>query len=184
MFTIGWTGGFRWGHQASLEELVFPAIKALPFPCRLLLVGVQRPQDQQHIRSYFADAPLVKVEIVQAIDWNAEPKLQSYFLQMDVGIATLSNTEYHLSKSGIKVKQYLNNGIPVLTNQLPENDWLIREGQNGYFCNNWERFRDRLAEFWQMSDGEYQRFARASRAGVPAFDHAQFWQVILASLEE
>ncbi|MEM1220475.1 MAG: hypothetical protein AAGH79_16250, partial [Bacteroidota bacterium] len=75
VFTIGWTGGFRWGHQASLEKLVFPAIKTLPFPCRLLLVGVQRPQDQKYIRSYFADAPMVTVDIVQRIDWNDEPKL-------------------------------------------------------------------------------------------------------------
>jgi hypothetical protein len=38
-----------------------------------------------------------------------------------------------LSKSGIKAKQYMNNGVPVLSSNLPENNTVVIDGFNVFF---------------------------------------------------
>ena len=40
IFTIGWIGGFGWGHKDSLYKYFFPALKSLNYDVQLILLGI------------------------------------------------------------------------------------------------------------------------------------------------
>lgn len=174
-FTIGWIGGFGGDHKKSLVQFVFPAIKALDLPCCFKLLGVTSTEDKAFITTYFNDCKNIKLEIPLIIDWKNELSLQKEICTFDVGIATLLNTEIQRSKSGIKAKQYLNNGVPVLATNLPENDWVIQEGITGYFCDNITDFKKRLFEFYHMKNSDYMEFSKAARASIKAYDLKKYY---------
>lgn len=130
MFTIGWIGGFGGDHKKSLINVVFPAIRNLNFNCKLVLLGVTDDEDLHFVRDYFKDNDKIQLDIPMNVDWQNEHLIQQNIATFDIGIATLIDNEIQRSKSGIKTKQYLNNGVPVLGTNLPENDWVIRESVN------------------------------------------------------
>ncbi|MBK6642378.1 MAG: glycosyltransferase [Bacteroidetes bacterium] len=175
IFTIGWIGGFGGEHKKSVIDFVFPAIKALNFPLKLIVMGVQNSEDIDFIENYFCTNLKVEVEIPLNIDWNDEAAIQHKIVAFDIGIATLTNSELQLSKSGIKAKQYLNNGVPVLSTNLPENNSVVVEGVNGYFCTTVNDFRDKFILFRNMADTDYLRFVENARKSVANFDHNKYF---------
>lgn len=175
VFTIGWIGGFAGEHKITITELVFPAIKKLDFPLKLTLIGVIKPEDKEFVISYFKNHTQIEIEIPIISDWNNEEAIQHQIALFDVGIATLTNSELQVSKSGIKAKQYLNNGVPVLSSPLPENNQFITEGINGYFCSTENDFSEKLNLFYQMSFSEYDRFIENSRKSIVHFDHDHYF---------
>ncbi|MGD1846326.1 MAG: glycosyltransferase [Salibacteraceae bacterium] len=182
-FTIGWIGGFEWGHRESMFQLVFPAVKSLGRPCVLLLIGVNKAQDRERIRAFFEEAPYGERQMVQDIDWNDEEAIQRQIQRFDVGVATLSNDLIHLSKSGIKAKQYLNNGVPVVCNDLPENNRVVKHGFNGFVCDSAADFTNRLRAIQAMPPEEYWSLSANARASVANFDYPYYfqqWQLMVA----
>ena len=175
IFTIGWIGGYGGDHKTGLMEFVFPAIKALAFPLKLIVIGITKLDDKDFILDFFQDNPNIKTEIPLEIDWDDEIDIQNRIVLFDVGIATLRNIEIQLSKSGIKAKQYLNNGVPVLSTNLPENNTVIIDGVNGYFCNTTTDFIDRLNQFYEMTDTEFMQFSNNARKLSSNFDHNKYF---------
>lgn len=176
VFTIGWVGGYAWGHRNGLHTFVLPAIKQLDFPVRLVLLGLTSEEHKQEIGTYFLDAEHVAVEMPLHIDWRDELALQQRIMQFDVGVATLENTAYHLAKSGIKAKQYLTCGVPVICNNLPENTNVVKHGINGFVCETWQEFAQRFREINKMGALAYKALSSAARASLPNFDHAHYWE--------
>ncbi|MFA5417505.1 MAG: glycosyltransferase [Bacteroidales bacterium] len=174
VFTIGWIGGFGGGHKDSLFKIVFPAIKGLTFQCKFILIGVTKREDIEEIKNYFGPSGNIDLEIPSDLDWNNEHDLQKRIVKFDVGIATLLNNPLQLSKSGIKAKQYLNNGVPVLSTNLPENNEVVKEGVNGYFCDSTDEFNERLMQFHEMTDSEYAHFSINARKSVINFNHSKY----------
>jgi len=174
VFTIGWIGGYGGGPKDSLTEVVFPAIKNLAFQCKLIIIGVTNSSDRIEIKHFFESCRNIDLEIPTDIDWNNEHGLQKRIVKFDVGIATLLNNPLHLSKSGIKAKQYLNNGVPVLSTNLPENNEVVKEGVNGYFCDSTFDFKERLMQFHNMTDREYARFSFNARKSIVNFNHFKY----------
>lgn len=179
MFTIGWIGGFGGDHKRGLIEQVFPAICQLDFPLKLVLLGVQKATDCSEITAYFSPFKHIELCIPKDIDWTDEPEIQRHIVQFDIGLATLLNTEIQLAKSGIKAKQYLNNGIPVLSTPLAENSWVVSDGQNGYFCTDTEAFKQRLIEFQAMDEERYLHFSQQARHSNTTFNHDSYFNSIL-----
>ncbi len=176
VFTIGWLGGFGGGHKESLYKYVFPAVKSLPFDCKLYIIGVTNPVDEKGIRKYFENDTHVQLEIPQEIDWNNERELQNKIKTFDIGIATLLNQPIQLAKSGIKAKQYMNNGVPVLSNNLPENNKVVVNGFNGFLCNSSEEFRKRMIQFKEMPLSEYMMFSKKARQSIHHFNHYKYFE--------
>jgi glycosyltransferase involved in cell wall biosynthesis len=87
----------------------------------------------------------------------------------DIGIATLFNHEMHRSKSAFKAKQYLNNGIPVLSSDIKENNRFVKHGKNGFLCETPGDFRNRIIEISQMSDNEYKTMSDEAISSKPDF---------------
>lgn len=175
IFTIGWVGGFGWGHKDSLFEYLFPAIKNLPFKCQLILIGLTKDSDENEIRTFFKDHSNVEIIIPRGLDWRDEKDLQIRIAQFDIGIATLLDNPIQLAKSGIKAKQYMNNGVPVLCNNLPENNKVVLNGYNGFICNSSADFENKLVEFKEMTDEKFWEFSRNARNSIENFDHYNYF---------
>jgi glycosyltransferase involved in cell wall biosynthesis len=176
LFTIGWIGGFGWGHRDSLINLAFPALRELSFKFKLILIGVLKKDDVKFILDYFNEIPNIEIEIPQGIDWNDEKDIQNRITSFDIGIATLLNKPIQTSKSGIKVKQYMNNGIPVLSTDLPENNSIVIDGKNGYLCSNANDFKNRIYEFYSMSDDDFSQFSINAKKSIVNFDHYKYFK--------
>ncbi len=174
-FTIGWIGEFGGDHKLSLINIVFPAIRKITFSLNLTIIGIFDKEDELYIREYFQTNKNIIINIPHNINWNNEFEIQSRISSFDIGIATLLNTELHLSKSGIKVKQYMNNGVPVLSVDLPENNSFINSGVNGYYCNNRDEFFQRINEFHLMSDERYNVFLKNARDSIYKFNHDSYY---------
>ncbi len=174
VFTIGWIGGFGGEHKESLIKLVFPALKTLDFRFRLRILGVTLTKDVKFIEDYFSNNKWIQLEIPENIDWKNESRVQQNIATFDIGIATLVNSEMHLSKSGIKAKQYMNNGVPVLSTRLPENDTVVMDGKNGFFCSTPDEFRQRIVEFHDMSEEAYRNFSKNARETIQHFNHEKY----------
>lgn len=175
IFTIGWIGGFGGDHKTSLIELVFPALKELSFPFRFVVIGVRKEEDIHFINNYFKDIPAIDIVLPLVLDWNDEMAIQEQIVKFDLGIATLTDSELQLSKSGIKAKQYMNNGVPVLSTNLPENNSVVQEGINGFFCNTSDDFIERINQFYHMKESDYFIFSENARKTVVHFDHNHYF---------
>lgn len=176
IFTVGWVGGYNWGHKESLFKYFFPAIKSIPFDCKLILIGVTKTQDEKEIREYFESNKNLQLEIPLNINWQNEKDLQERIVKFDVGVATLLNNQVQLSKSGIKAKQYMNNGVPVLCNNLPENNKIIIQGHNGFICDSIDDFLTRIIQFKEMANEEYLVFSKNARSSIIYFDHNKYFE--------
>lgn len=82
-------------------------------------------------------------------------------------------------KSGIKAKQYLNNGVPVLSTKLPENSSVIVDGKNGYYCETSGDFEKRITEFHNMDDETYSSFIENARNSMINFNHDKYFKDFL-----
>ncbi len=172
--TIGWIGDFTKGHKESLLQSFFPALMDLSFPVKLVLLGVTRKNEFDFLVNYFKGFTHVEVDIPQDINWNDELEVQNRIKDFDIGIATLLDEEFYRSKSAFKTKQCFNNGIPVLSSDIPENNLFVKHGINGYLCNNPEDFKQRIIEFNEMSQERYQEFSNKARNSIPEFNLERF----------
>ncbi len=175
IFTIGWIGGFAGDHKDSVIELIFPALKELSFHFKFILLGVIKLDDIELIKNYFKDYANIEIEIPLGINWNDEVDIQKRIVLFDIGISTLKKSEIQLSKSGIKAKQYMNNGVPVLSTNLPENNNVVVDGVNGYFCNTTNDFKERLNQFYKMTAIDYLQFSENARKSISNFDHNKYF---------
>ncbi len=174
-FTIGWIGIYSPGHRKSLFKYVFPALKKLEFNCRVVLIGIKDRSDREEIIGYLKNKPNIRLMIPKDIDWKNEIEIQNRISEFDVGVATLLNEEAQLAKSGIKVKQYMNNGIPVICNNLPENNNYVLDKYNGYLCDSSIEFSQRITEIREMSDEEYWEISKNARNSIQNFSHQKFF---------
>ena len=176
IFTIGWIGGYGWGHKDSLFKYLFPALKELKFNCRLIMIGIPKKSDQVELIEFFKEHENIEVDILKRIDWKDEESIQKMIARFDVGIATLLDHPIQLAKSGIKAKQYMNSGIPVICNDLPENNNVVINGFNGFICNSVLEFSDRITELKSMNDDLYWEYSKNARKSTENFNHHNYFE--------
>ena len=182
LLTVGWIGCFGGGHKESLIELFFPALKDLPFKIKLVLLGVVLTSEYGFMTDYFRSFENVALEMPQNIDWRDEHNIQQRISEFDVGIATLLNDELHRSKSAFKLKQYLNNGVPVLSSNIPENNFFIEEGRNGFLCTTTDDFRKRIIELHEMKNIDFMKLSATARTAKARFNLANYGDQLLSGL--
>ena len=74
----------------------------------------------------------------------------------------------------------MNNGVPVLCNDLPENNNVIVHGVNGLICDTEHDFLSALVRFKHMPDAEYEEFSNAARSSIRHFNHKKYFQELLS----
>ena len=179
VFTIGWIGDFTKGHKESLLNSFFPALVDLPFQSKLILMGVCREEEHEFLMKYFKPFKNIILEIPLKIDWHNETAIQQKIATFDVGIATLIDNEFNRSKSAFKLKQCFNNGVPVLSTNLAENNVFIVDGKNGYLCDTSNDFRKRIIEFNGMEYERYKTFSSNARSSISRFNLTNYCDNII-----
>lgn len=184
ILTIGWIGDFTKGHKESLLNVFFPALIDLPFKVKLILMGVDRTEEYEFLNEYFKSFKNVTVEIPQNIDWMNEIAIQKKIASFDVGVATLLDNEFSRSKSAFKLKQCFNNGIPVLSSNISENNVFIDHGKNGYLCDTSAEFQQRIIEFNEMKEDDYKVFSENARKAIHLFNLTNFCDTLIRTYEK
>jgi glycosyltransferase involved in cell wall biosynthesis len=183
LLTIGWIGGFGGDHKRSLLNSFFPSLKALPFKVKLILVGVAEKSEYEFLTKHFIQFKNVELEMPQDIDWINETDIQNRIAAFDIGIATLIDNEMQRSKSAFKAKQYLNNGIPVLTSDIIENNLFIEHGKNGFFCSSPKEFERRIIEISEISQDNYKELSNNARKSIPKFNLTVYCDNLITAYE-
>jgi len=184
ILTVGWVGCFGGDHKESLLNLFFPALHNLPFKTKLVLLGVSNKSEIKFLAEYFSDFKNVTLEMPQNINWIDERSLQKRIAMFDVGIATLIDNELQRSKSAFKTKQYLNNGVPVLSSDIPENNLFVEHGKNGFLCSSPADFRQRLIEIHEMDQANYSKLSMAARETICNFNLANYCNGLIEVFEK
>jgi glycosyltransferase involved in cell wall biosynthesis len=162
-FTIGWVGdygngngySYAFSHKRGLNELVFPIIKKLGIPFRLVLIGINKAQDIKAVRNFFAEMENIELIIPENIDWTDEDWLYQEICKFDIGLAPLIDHEFNQAKSAYKVKQYLSCGVPVLASSVGENVNFILQGINGFLYDLPGEYASQINHFAGIEKDKY-----------------------------
>ena len=146
------------------------------------MLGVTSETERDFLRTLFTDNSMVELVTPQNIDWQNEQEVQSHICEFDLGIATLMDDELHRSKSAFKLKQYLNNGVPVLSTPLPENLFFISDGKNGFLCSDPLQFAERIEQVRNFSTTEYLEMQKHSLLSANLFDHNHYCETLVNAL--
>lgn len=178
VFTVGWIG-YWCDHRDSLMELVFPALRALSFPLKLVLIGVTDANAVKELETYFAGRPHITLDCPLDIDWLDEEGIYQRIASLDAGIAPLLDTEMNRAKSAFKAKQYLSCGVPVLGSAVGENKTFIRHGTNGFICKNAAEYGSRLSDLANMPVEKYVVLSRGACATETCFSMIHYCRQFL-----
>lgn len=167
-FTIGWVGdygngnelSYEFSHKRGLNELVFPILRNLSIPVRLVLIGISIQQDIRIIREYFSDMDNIELIIPEKIDWRDEDWLYNEISKFDIGLAPLIDHEFNRAKSAYKVKQYLSCGIPVLASNVGENINFVFQGFNGFLCDSPHDYSRQIKQLAGIDRDKYFEMSR------------------------
>jgi hypothetical protein len=154
-FTVGWQGG---------EQHIDDMLHALPAIFRFISLN-KRTRLKIYGTHWIAGLEDFPTEIqnrVSFVPWESD--VDSYYrtLNMDVGLAPLSNKDiFNETKSGLKVQEYSVRGIVSLASYMPPYYSVLHQGQNGYFV--WENEWDSLLSSLYEHSGELARMSQQAR---------------------
>jgi hypothetical protein len=192
LLTIGWVGDFgngkaiskEFAHKTSLFQLLFPVLKALDFPIKLVLIGVKRSEDIPLIEAYFEAYKHIQLEIPIHLDWTCDDWLYERIATFDVGLSPLVNHPFNTAKSAFKAKQYLACGVPTLASAVGENALFVQDSINGILCRNAEDWKRALCYFEAMDEQTYVIYSTQARAGQQQFSLSKYIDQLLAIAQQ
>ena len=159
---VGWIGDYdvedaadeSFSNKRALYDLVFPAFLDISFPVKLVLLGINSNEDARDIKLYFQDCPFVKLDIPIAFDRTNEEAVQRQICSWDIGLAPLIDHEFNRTTSAIALKQYINNGVPILASSVGNQSSLFGEHEGGFTCGNSEDFLNGMIAISLLSKKE------------------------------
>ena len=182
---VGWIGDYdsedaadeSFSNKRALYDLVFPAFLDLSFPVKLVLLGINSNEDARDIKLYFRDCPFVKLDIPLGFDRTNEEAVQRQICSWDIGLAPLVDHEFNRATSSINLKQYINNGVPVLASPVGNQSSLFEEHLGGFTCNDSEDFLNGMIAISLLSKKERLAWRDALLARREAFSvtHVSEW---------
>ncbi|MFN3530336.1 MAG: glycosyltransferase [Bacteroidia bacterium] len=179
---LGWIGYYG-AHRENLEQLLFPALKRLPFPVRLKLLGVQSQSELDALSKSFSPFPHIVIEAPLNLNWHNEASIYQHISSFDLGLAPLLDTPFNQAKSAFKLKQCLSCGIPVLASPVGENSRLLQDGINGYLCADEEAFYQKLVRFKKLTPEQNKQMQLNARASLAHFSLDHYCQQWLLAVE-
>lgn len=154
VFTIGWVGDYS-DHRKSLEQYFFNALLKIDGDMKVVLLGLRTKEEKDSVEKIFSNKSNIHFEMPLNVDWLNEEAIYRTIKTFDLGISTLSDSEFDLAKSAFKVKQYLSCGVPVLSCNKSENRKFVINNFNGYLCDNSEEFYNYIVKIKEMDASEY-----------------------------
>ena len=179
--TVGWIGYYG-AHRQNLKTLLFPAIRQLPFPVVLHLLGVNGREEMEEIQTFFQGCSHLSLLMPQEIEWLDEHSVYASLCTFDLGVAPLLDTEFNRAKSAFKLKQYLSCGIPALASPVGENNRFVRHGVNGFVCHTADDFRDQFIAFRNLPEAPRQELSDQARSSFPSFSVMSYCETLVGFL--
>jgi glycosyltransferase involved in cell wall biosynthesis len=186
-FTIGWVGdygngnelSYEFSHKRGLNELIFPILRDLSIPVRLVLIGISKQKDIRSIRAYFSDMDNIELIIPESIIWGDEDWLYKEICKFDIGLAPLIDHEFNRAKSAYKIKQYLSCGIPVLASSVGENSNFVFQGINGFLCDLPGEYARQIKYFAGMDEDKYFEMSRNAYSNSDLFVTEKYCETLI-----
>lgn len=174
---VGWIGDYdiedeadeSFSNKRALYNLLFPAFLDISFPVKLVLLGINSNDDARDIKLYFRDCPFVKLDIPIAMDRSNEEEVQRQICSWDIGLAPLIDHEFNRATSAINLKQYINNGVPVLASPVGNQASLFEEHEGGFICKDSDDFLNGIIAISLLSKKERLAWRDALMARKEAF---------------
>ncbi len=176
IFTIGWLGYFN-AHQDSFKEILFPALKKLRIPLKLVLMGVRFDFQREWIQKQFEHSPHIQLDIPKQINWKNENEIYNKISEWSIGVSPLLPTAFNEARSAFKLKQYLSCGLPVLASPVGENLRFVKCGKNGYWCSSSDFFYDKILYFYCLEEKLAKNYTRSALNTQPEFSYENFIEV-------
>ena len=76
--------------------------------------------------------------------WSIDNEIDE-LLTFDIGLMPLYDDDWSKGKCGFKALQYMALEIPTIVSPVGVNTEIIKDGENGYFANNDEEWREKIA---------------------------------------
>lgn len=189
---IGWVGDYGlnqqftspFSHKVSLNQILFPILKELQFQFKLTILGVKNPADKQEIEQLFKPYPNILLDIPEGVNWLDEHTIYHKIKEFDIGVSPMVNHEFNIAKSAFKAKQYLSCGVPVLASPVGENLRLVRDGVNGFICENELAFKQRMIEINEMTSEQYDKLRSNTLLDLTDFSVDKYCEDLINGIKQ
>ena len=146
IFTIGWIGNGP-NHVKNLRLIVEPLSQLVKkeIKFRFILIGALK---HKPLYDLFEPITGLNIEIIDTLEWsdpNSGPKAIQGF---DIGLMPLVEDEKTLGKCAFKAIEYMACAVPPIISPVGENNFLVREGQNGFFADNDSEWVEKIMRFY------------------------------------
>lgn len=133
---IGWVGSPSTAKYLDIISEPFrKLVSRYPDRLRLVIVGLGPTAH------FLPDMNCEHIEIIPWIEPDVVPEVVASF---HIGIMPLHNTEWEKGKCGLKALEYMAAGIPVVCSGVGENNYIIRDGSNGFIANTTAEWEDKI----------------------------------------
>ena len=136
---IGWTGTHSTLPYLKILVAVIQKLEK-EFDFTFLVISNQPPE--------------LSLKSVDYLPWNIETEIPD-LMKMDIGVMPLLENQWSKGKCGFKVLQYLSLGIPALASPVGVNSKIVRQGENGFLCENEDDWYENLKKLLQ--DGNLRK---------------------------
>lgn len=138
---IGWIG-HGVAHYENLKILV-PVFKKLikeNIEFKFLLIGAKKDKRVHHL----FDIEGLNVEIIDEINWSDTLSAVGLIQKFSVGVQPLNNFLWENGKCTFKAIEYMACGVPVVSSNVGESDYLIDDGKNGFLVDSTNKWVDKI----------------------------------------
>lgn len=192
VMNIGWVGDFgnsneitkEFSHKTGMYKILFPALKTIRAPLKLTLIGVKNKSDIPEIENYFNNCRNITINILKNCNWQNDNWLYEEIEKFDIGVSPMTNHLFNRSKSAFKAKQYLSVGVPVIANDVGENNKFVLNNSNGVLCKNSKDFKSAIEKFLNMTDIEYFKMSKNAILTKNKFSMSKYCKTLVSKFEK
>ncbi len=139
---VGWIGGGP-GSIPNLKLLVpiFQRLVAQKISFRFRFIGTL---GNVRVEELFSSIPGLNAELVEKIDWAKLGEIQKANAVFDIGVCPLVDNEESRVRCSLKVLDYMAAGIPVVISPIGENNYFIKNGEQGFLPATLDEWAEKL----------------------------------------
>lgn len=147
---IGWVGNAV-GHYENLKILVpvFEKLIKADIDFKFVLIGAL---GSQKVYDLFRNIEGLEVEFIDALDWGNPAAVPSHIQKFDIGVMPLVDNEWNRGKCAFKAIEYMACGIATICSAVGENNYLIKDGENGFLADTADEWVDKIKKIYNKSE--------------------------------
>lgn len=173
---IGWIGGAR--DQFENLKLLVPIFKKLieeKIPIKFTLIGALK---YKPVYELFQRIEGLETEIIDSLDWANPEMIPSHIQKFDIGVMPLIDNEWNRGKCSFKAIEYMACGVVTICSPVGENNYLIRDGENGFLANETEEWVAKIKKLIKDPD----LIKKLGKAGQKTIEKKYSYRVTIPKL--